>query len=85
MQNFLCSEQKLIAFIIRLTLFILSEAYYEYKREDIVMLTDDSTDPRLMPTRENMVRCLYPSVVFYPILSFLGARNGMACARCLAP
>jgi hypothetical protein len=39
-------------------LMIMFEDYYGYKREDIVMLTDDSTNPRLMPTRENMVRYL---------------------------
>ena len=39
------------------------EAYYGYKKEDIVMLTDDSTNPRHMPTRENMVRYLYPLYV----------------------
>jgi len=29
--------------------------YYGYKKEDIVKLTDDSTNPRLMPTRQNML------------------------------
>lgn len=30
-------------------------AKYGYKREDMVTLTDDSTNPRMMPTRENIV------------------------------
>jgi hypothetical protein len=45
-------------------LIVLSEAYYGYKKDDIVMLTDDSTNPRMMPTRENIVRCLYASFVY---------------------
>jgi len=32
--------------------------YYGYKKEDIVMLTDDSTNPRMMPTRENMLEAM---------------------------
>lgn len=36
----------------------IREGYYGYKAEDIVMLTDDSRDPRHMPTRENIV-CLF--------------------------
>ena len=63
---------------------IVSEAYYHYKKEDIVMLTDDSTNPRKMPTRENMVRCLYAYFAYCPIPSFLAASNAMACARCVA-
>ena len=39
------------------TYWIVSEAHYHYKKEDIVLLTDDSTNPRMMPTRQNMVRC----------------------------
>ena len=34
------------------------EDYYGYKKEDIVMLTDDSTNPRMMPTRENMLQAM---------------------------
>ena len=45
------------------SLIIVSEAYYGYKKDDIVMLTDDSTNPRMMPTRENMVRCLYVCII----------------------
>jgi hypothetical protein len=32
--------------------------YYGYQKEDIVMLTDDSTNPRLMPTRGNMLQAM---------------------------
>lgn len=32
--------------------------YYGYKAEDIVMLTDDSRDPRHMPTRENILHAM---------------------------
>jgi hypothetical protein len=32
--------------------------YYGYKKEDILMLTDDSTNPRLMPTRGNMLQAM---------------------------
>ena len=56
MREFLCSEQEL-RLSYRLTLFIVSEECYGYKRGDIVMLTDDSTNPRMMPTKENIVRC----------------------------
>ena len=62
----------------------MSEAYYHYKKEDIVMLTDDSTNPRMMPTRQNMVRYLYPSFVYCLYLLFLAASNAMAYARCFA-
>lgn len=40
------------------------------------MLTDDSTNPRMMPTRENIVRCLHPSFVYCLIL-FLSS-----CKQC---
>ncbi|KAJ8521737.1 hypothetical protein ONZ45_g1645 [Pleurotus djamor] len=33
-------------------------AQFHYKREDIVILTDDKTDPRQIPTRENMIRAM---------------------------
>ncbi|KAG7442552.1 uncharacterized protein BT62DRAFT_374925 [Guyanagaster necrorhizus] len=33
--------------------------YWGYKGEDIVMLTDDSTDPRRRPTRKNMIDAMY--------------------------
>ena len=58
MQKFLCSAQKktTLSFIYS-NLLITFQAYYNYKKDDIVMLTDDSTDPRMMPTRENIVRC----------------------------
>jgi metacaspase-1 len=57
MQKFLCSEQELyLSFIQAIDLW--SEAYYGYKREDVVMLTDDSNNPRMMPTRGNMASCL---------------------------
>ena len=88
MMRIICETSSVVSkncVVIRLTLFIVSEAYYGYKREDIIMLTDDSTDPRMMPTRENMVRCFYPSFVYCPILFFLAASNAMACARCLPP
>ena len=72
MQKFLCSEQKTYTcHLFASNLLIMTEAYYNYKNEDIVMLTDDSTNPRMMPTRENMVRCLYICIFccidqFYP-------------------
>ncbi|KAF9567401.1 hypothetical protein CPC08DRAFT_814269 [Agrocybe pediades] len=31
---------------------------YGYKQEDMVILTDDATDPRKMPTRENMLQAM---------------------------
>ena len=60
------------------------EAHYGYRKENIVMLTDDSTNPRQMPTRENMVRFLYTTFMYCPTLSFLAASNAMACSRCFA-
>ena len=48
-------------------------------------LTDDSTIQRMMPTRENMVRCLYASFscfMYCLILSFLAASNAIACELC---
>jgi hypothetical protein len=62
----------------------MSKAYYGYKKEDIVMLTDDSTNPRQMPTRENMVRYLYPLFVYCLILFSIVTSNAMACEHCFA-
>ncbi|KZV68177.1 hypothetical protein PENSPDRAFT_634692 [Peniophora sp. CONT] len=31
---------------------------YQYKKEDMVMLTDDQQDPRAMPTKENILRAM---------------------------
>ena len=33
--------------------------YQGYKAEDIVLLTDDATDPRLIPTRQNMLNAMH--------------------------
>jgi hypothetical protein len=31
---------------------------YGYKREDMVILTDDQSNPAMIPTRENMIRAM---------------------------
>ncbi|KDR73066.1 hypothetical protein GALMADRAFT_252495 [Galerina marginata CBS 339.88] len=36
--------------------FLISE--YGYKREDMVILTDDATNPRMQPTRENIIQAM---------------------------
>lgn len=39
---------------------LVQTAQFGYKEDDIVMLTDDQNDPRAIPTKENMVRLLFP-------------------------
>lgn len=62
------------------------EGHFGYKRDDIVMLTDDSTNPRMMPTRENMVRGFHSSVAYFLILFYFSpaASNAMARGGCCA-
>lgn len=52
-QNFIICQYN--CFSVKLRLTNLLEAQYGYKKEDIVMLTDDATNPRQKPTRENIV------------------------------
>ena len=43
----------------------MSEAYYGYKKRDIIILADNSTNSTMMlNTTENLVRPLYPSFVY---------------------
>ncbi|KAL8420720.1 hypothetical protein RB594_003497 [Gaeumannomyces avenae] len=35
------------------------QEFYGYRQEDMVQLTDDSTNPQSMPTRENMLRAMH--------------------------
>ena len=73
-------------FIIRLTLFFVSEAYYGYKKGDIIILDDNSTNSTMMLITENLVRRLYPSFVYWLILVFLAASNDVyARPGCCAP
>ena len=38
---------------------LTSTERYRYKPEDIVMLTDDSRNPRQIPTRANMIQAMH--------------------------
>ena len=33
--------------------------HFNYKSEDIVLLTDDATDSRLIPTKQNMLNAMH--------------------------
>jgi len=71
-QRFLCSKSHTP--IIRIFSHPHS-AQFGYKKEDIVMLTDDATNPRMMPTRDNIVR---HDVSEPPTISFCSdQRNAM--------
>ena len=37
---------------------IFHKEQYNFKPEDVVILTDDAEDPRLQPTRENMLNAM---------------------------
>lgn len=37
---------------------LISRTRYNYKSEDIVMLTDDARNPRQIPTRQNMIQAM---------------------------
>lgn len=43
------------SFIVIALVDIQSAGYYHYKDEDIVLLTDDSTNPRALPTKANII------------------------------
>jgi hypothetical protein len=70
-------------------LMIMFEDYYGYKREDIVMLTDDSTNARMMATSSlRTSQCIiydnYQLFLYCLIICSLAASNGMACTWCCA-
>lgn len=39
-----------------------SLAFFGYREEDIMMLTDDQSDPHAIPTKENVVRAIFTSL-----------------------
>jgi hypothetical protein len=39
-------------------LLLIFRTRYNYKSEDIVMLTDDARNPRQIPTRQNMIQAM---------------------------
>lgn len=51
--GFLCSKSVFKSF--RISVNLLGAENFGYKKEDIVTLTDDTTNPRQKPTRDNIV------------------------------
>lgn len=43
-------------FFVRVYQWMVPLAFFGYGEDDIVMLTDDQSDPQAIPTRENIVR-----------------------------
>lgn len=57
---------QLLCFLLSTTILCHVLEKFGYKRDDIVVLTDDQQDPRSIPTRNNMVGLLLKGHSFLP-------------------
>ncbi len=53
------SSVRLVVYIARTTINLPGTDNWNYKAEDIVLLTDDATNPRQIPTRQNIIEAMH--------------------------